>query len=358
MSFDPERYTHESDRAALNALKAIPGFPLLMKGFMNLWNEPQEKILNMSTRIKLGENQMKKYYDMLPPICEKLGIAVPDLYLEMNVTPNAYTYGDTAPFIVMTSGLLKTMPDELIPTILAHECGHIACHHSLYRTMGRTILGGTSNALSALVKFGGILTVPLQVAFYYWMRCSEFSADRAAVLCDGTPRKMQEVCMRFAGWDKDNIADANIEAFLQQAADYKDLIHESAWNKTLEFMVLSQASHPLMAVRATECGEWAGSEQFDRILKGIPDPVTAMPDGEKPETESAPQPEAEKAEPLFDLFGFLRPKKEEQTGTEAGPAEPEASDTDKELYWYQKMAEEGLITWDQYEQKKRELQDR
>ena len=98
--------------------------------------------------------------------------------------------------------------------------------------------------------------------------------------------------------------------------------------------------------------------EFDRILKGIPDPVTAMPDGEKLETESAPQPEAEKAEPLFDLFGFLRPKKEEQTGTEAGPAEPETSDTDKELYWYQKMAEEGLITWDQYEQKKRELQDR
>ena len=29
--FDPERYTHESDRAALKALKAVPGFSALMK---------------------------------------------------------------------------------------------------------------------------------------------------------------------------------------------------------------------------------------------------------------------------------------------------------------------------------------
>ena len=151
MSFDPERYTHPSDRAALKALQAIPGFSLLIKGFMNIWNERQGKILNMSTRIKLGENQMRKYYDMLPPICEKLGIPVPDLYLEMNVNPNAYTYGDTAPFIVLTSGLLDTIPDELVPTVLAHECGHIACKHSLYLTMGRTVLSGASNVLGSVL---------------------------------------------------------------------------------------------------------------------------------------------------------------------------------------------------------------
>ena len=83
---------------------------------------------------------MSKYYDMLPPICKKLGIEIPDLYIELDVSPNSYTSGDTKPFIVMTSGLLETLPDELIPTVLAHECGHIACHHVLYSTMGRMIL--------------------------------------------------------------------------------------------------------------------------------------------------------------------------------------------------------------------------
>lgn len=77
---------------------------------------------------------MPEIYNMLSPICEKLGIDIPEIYLELDVVPNAYTYGDTKPFIVITSGLLETMPMELLPTVIAHECGHIACHHTLYTT--------------------------------------------------------------------------------------------------------------------------------------------------------------------------------------------------------------------------------
>ena len=349
MSFDPERYTHPSDRAALKALQAIPGFSLLIKGFMNIWNERQGKILNMSTRIKLGENQMRKYYDMLPPICEKLGIPVPDLYLEMNVNPNAYTYGDTAPFIVLTSGLLDTIPDELVPTVLAHECGHIACKHSLYLTMGRTVLSGASNVLGSALKLGGLLTVPLQVAFYYWMRCSEFSADRAAVLCDGTARKSQEVCMRLAGWKKENLAEGSIDAFLQQSADYRE-------------MITGQASHPLLAVRAAECGEWEKREQYSRIVNNIPDDVTATAEPEQPQPEEDPARTVEqKITEAFDgLFGFL--KKDQNTETNDTPTETEspeetqkAEEIANELRWYKKMVEEGLITKEQYDRKEREL---
>ena len=364
MSFDPERYTHPSDRAALKALQAIPGFSLLIKGFMNIWNERQGKILNMSTRIKLGENQMRKYYDMLPPICEKLGIPVPDLYLEMNVNPNAYTYGDTAPFIVLTSGLLDTIPDELVPTVLAHECGHIACKHSLYLTMGRTVLSGASNVLGSVLKLGGLLTVPLQVAFYYWMRCSEFSADRAAVLCDGTARKSQEVCMRLAGWKKENLAEGSIDAFLQQAADYREMITGSAWNRTLEFMVLSQASHPLLAVRAAECGEWERSEQYSRIISNLPDDNTDIPETQQTQPEEDPARTVEqKITEAFDgLFGFLKKDQQEGTNDTAQDTETEspeetqkAEEIANELRWYRKMVEEGLITKEQYDRKEREL---
>ena len=199
--------------------------------------------------------------------------------------------------------------------------------------------------------------MPLQVAFYYWMRCSEFSADRAAVLCDGTASKMQEVCMRLAGWDKDIMADANIDAFLQQAADYKEMINGNAWNKTLEYMIMSQISHPLTAVRAMECGEWAKSDLFNRILNGIPDPAEAQPAEETPVNDaSAFTAEPQKPE-SFDILGLLGLKKQdenkpEQPTVQAAPVETEA---EKELRWYRKMAEEGLITWDQYEQKKKEL---
>ena len=255
-------YTHPSDKAALDALKMIPGFGPLMKAFMSVWNEKQFRIMNMSSNLRLGEDQMPKYYNMLFPICERLGIEVPELYLKLDVHPNAYTSGDTKPFIVMTSGLLETLSDELIPTVLAHECGHIACHHVLYSTMGKILLGSASSFL------GGLVTLPIQMAFAYWMRCSEFSADRAAVICDGTPEKMIETCFRFAGCDKDIKAEGNVEAFLKQAEEYNELVGEK-WNKTLEFMLYSQIDHPLNAVRASECKKWGEGDQFKNIMSFV-----------------------------------------------------------------------------------------
>ena len=261
MALNTSVFMHDSDKAALQTLKSIPGFTQLLKGFMNIWNERQFQLSNMSSRLRLSEKQMSKYYDMLPPICEKLGIDVPELYLELDVTPNSYTNGDTHPFIVMTSGLLETLPDELIPTVLAHECGHIACHHVLYTTMGRMILNGVFN----LSGFSSLVTTPLQIAFAYWMRCSEFSADRAAVLYDGSPNKMVEVCMRLAGYDKDIVADASVEAFMEQASEYKKLVETSKWDKTLEFLMFNQYDHPLTALRAYDCREWSETDQFLKI---------------------------------------------------------------------------------------------
>lgn len=263
MAMNTSVFMHESDKTALQALKSIPGFTQLLKGFMSIWNERQFQLANMSSRLHISEKQMSKYYNMLPPICEKLGIEIPDLYLELNVVPNSYTSGDTHPFIVITSGLLETLPDELIPTVLAHECGHIACHHVLYSTMGRMILNG----VFSLSGFSSLVTTPLQIAFAYWMRCSEFSADRAAVLYDGAPDKMVEVCMRLAGYDKDIVADASVDAFIEQAHEYKELVKNSKWDKTLEFLMFSQYDHPLTALRAYECREWSCTDQFGKIKR-------------------------------------------------------------------------------------------
>ena len=73
--------------------------------------------------------------------------------------------------------------------------------------------------------------------------------------------------------------------------------------------------------------------------------------------DAPPSPaEPQKPEP-FDILGLLGLKKQdedkpEQPTVQAAPVETEA---EKELRWYRKMTEEGLITWDQYEQKKKEL---
>lgn len=265
MAIQSDFYVHDSDRIALQALKAIPGFTQVFKAFMKAWSEKQFRILNMSSNLRINENQLPKYYDMLPPICDKLGIDVPELFLTHDVYPNAYTAGDTEPFIVMTSGLLETLPDELIPSVLAHECGHIACHHCLYTTMGRFVLSEAINYLG----LSDLAILPIQVAFSYWMRCSELSADRAAAICDGSADKVIETCMRFAGFDKDIDGVANVDAFMAQAIEYQNMVNDNKWNKTLEFLLFNHEDHPLNAVRAYECNAWAKSERFTKICNYV-----------------------------------------------------------------------------------------
>ena len=266
MALDYKLYLHDSDKAAMAALKAIPGFSQVIKAFMKVWDEQKASLINLSTNLRLSEKQMAKYYDMLPPICEKLGIDVPDLFVKLDVNPNAYTWGDTKPYIVFTSGLFETLPDELIPTVLAHECGHIACHHALYTTIGHALLNGAQAFVSGL---GNVALYPIQLAFAYWMRCSEFSADRAAIICDGSAEKNTEVMMRFAGFDKDIMAEANVEAFMEQALEYKNLVNSNAWNKTLEFILFQNYDHPLNAIRAYEGKEWEETERYKNILEYV-----------------------------------------------------------------------------------------
>jgi hypothetical protein len=68
----------------------------------------------------------------------------------------------------------------------------------------------------------------------------------------------------------------NVEAFMEQAEEYRKLVSDSKYNKTLEFMRFSQATHPINAVRALECREWTQTENyrhakeyFSQYQKGI-----------------------------------------------------------------------------------------
>ena len=105
MSINKDIFLHESDKAALDALESLPGFAQVTKAFIKAFNEKMLDVQNMSTNIRITDKQLKKYHDMLIPICKKLDIEVPDLYLTLNVMPNAYTSGDDKPCIVLTSGM-------------------------------------------------------------------------------------------------------------------------------------------------------------------------------------------------------------------------------------------------------------
>lgn len=258
-----DQFVHPSDVKAQHALERIPGFKKLAKELMTIWHERQCFIENMSGNIKLGTNQMPEIYGLLPPICEKLGIDIPDMYVTLDREVNAYTLGDTEPIIMLTSGLLETLSKEEIQIVIAHECGHILCHHTLYKMMARMIINTSSIFLSGLI---GTLSLPLVAALKYWDRCSEFSADRVSAFFAGGSNKVSDVMFRLAGATHNLGLSVSKEEFLKQAGEYKDYIDSSKINKGMElYMYALSNSHPLLAYRAYEITSWCNSESFFNI---------------------------------------------------------------------------------------------
>ena len=278
---DCEQFIHSTDKKALEALKKIPLLKTVCGKVMSLFNDVQNNIINMSSKVHITEKQLPKIYRMVESICHKIGIDMPELYLELNREPNAYTYGAEKFTIVIHSGLLECLEDDEIYAVLAHECGHIACNHGLYHTIAGMVLGGGAIGLQELSValstkgiageiFGGVLQAvdsALELAFYHWHRCSELSADRIAVLCCDGAKPVIDTMMRLAGGTLHFDTEIDKDLFISQAADYHETVSGNKVNKALEFILTKDDTHPLLAVRAYAAQEFANSVEFQKLLK-------------------------------------------------------------------------------------------
>lgn len=268
----PSDFIHPEDAAALQQMQNLPGFTAFVKKIMSIGYENLMYGTNMASNIRVTEKQLPKLYQHLPPICEKLGIAEPEFYLEMNPIPNAWTSGDTRIFMTVTSGLVEMMDDDELDAVIAHECGHILCRHVLYHTIAQWLATGLENS-----GVFGTLTAPIRLAILYWYRKSELSADRAACLVT-SPETVNTVMARLAGGPASITSEINMEEWASQADEYQKIRNSNLWNKTLQIAAVAGLSHPYAAVRVREILNWVESDQYRTLkaaLEGTKDPVTA-----------------------------------------------------------------------------------
>lgn len=259
----PKDFIHPEDEAALRQMENMPGFTAFMKKVMSIGYETLKYGTNMASNIRLSERQLPEIYRHLPPICEKLGIAEPEFYLEMDPVPNAYTSGDTRIFMTVTSGLLEMMTDEELDGVIAHECGHILCRHVLYHTVAQWLVSGLEN-----LNVIGALTTPIRFAMLYWYRKSELSADQAACLAT-SPETVTAVMARLAGGPHDITSKIDMDEWASQADEYEKIRNANMWNKTLQIGAVASLSHPFAAVRVREILKWAESDQFKMLRNAL-----------------------------------------------------------------------------------------
>jgi Zn-dependent protease with chaperone function len=256
-----EDFVHPHDKAALKTLQAIPLFTRCLKAYLKFLPEEMLMGLNLAQKIRLGPDQLPKIYRLLPPICAELGIAVPELFLEMNPSPNAYTYGDSKVSITLTSGLIEYVDEDELRAVIAHECGHIVCRHVLYHTMASMV---TQIGMTVFGKLAA-MALPVQMALLQWDRNSELSADRVAAVVCGGPMPLVHTMIRLSGGPRSLTGEVNVARYAMQGLEYLKM-GEKPWDHVLQTLTVMGENHPFTAVRTHEILVWSRTEQFVRLM--------------------------------------------------------------------------------------------
>jgi Zn-dependent protease with chaperone function len=260
-------WEHPADRAALQALRTVPGVDEVIRKILALLGgERGVRLLFQGNAVRVGPAQFPRLWHLHTEVCTTFDLPdVPELYVSQTPFFNAGAYGVDTPFIVIHSAALELLDDDELRVLLSHELGHVMSGHALYRTIAAVL---AIISLGALPMLASLVVLPVRLAFLEWSRKSELSADRAGLLGAQDIVVAQRLDMKMAGGGRGQgfAGQMNVEAFMQQAHEYA----ASGEGLDVVYKVLSTLAltHPMHTVRAAELQRWVASGDYDRILRG------------------------------------------------------------------------------------------
>ena len=268
MAIAYEKFIHPEDRAAQEKLRGVPLLDKFIGQYGKHFAGDALRAVNLATKVKVGPRQLPKLYSILADVCDILQIAVPEFYIDENSDRVSYACGVSSPFIVVDAETIDLLSAEELKVLVAHECGHILCQHGLYNMLADVVLGLKGGVPSAA---GSILvTDAMKWALAYWLRKSEFSADRVAAFVMNDADVVARTMMRLAFGCAKITEEVNLGEFLDQAKEYSLIMNEAGVGSAIEenWMVKDLTS-PYPAVRAAQVIEWFHHD--DTVVDSTPE---------------------------------------------------------------------------------------
>ena len=263
-----QAFMHPWDVKATAALHRVPGFDRVIAKVMEYGFERVLFLQNIADNVRVTDKMFPRLYRYLQWSCKVLGVAEPEFYVSLDPVPNAYTYGHTRPFIVMTTGLIELLGEAEQFFAVAHEVGHIKCEHVLYTAVAMNIAALVEILGQATLGLGSLLGKSLELPLYDWQRKSELSADRAALLCLQDKNVAIRSFMKLAGGANKLFHEMDQDEFMRQIRSYEDA-DESTLNKVYKFLITAFRTHPFPIMRAKHLDEWITSGEYSQI-SGVP----------------------------------------------------------------------------------------
>jgi Zn-dependent protease with chaperone function len=296
-------YEHPADRAALVALRSVPGFDALLKGMFGFFSERRLRMMFLASAVRVDDRQFANVHKIFLDAARILDIEKPpELYVTQDPLVNAWTLGLDHPFVVVSTGTLDLLDDEELRVVLGHELGHALSGHALYSSVLFTLMRITG--VGTVIPLGQLGLRAIITALKEWYRKAELSCDRAGLLVSQDPAAVTRVHMKMAGGAR--VEDMNLQAFLQQAEEYEST--GDAREGVIRILNLLNATHPFAVLRALEIKRWVESGEYERILAGgypnrADDPRTSFIDEVKAAAASYKHSFDRSPDPLFK---FLR----------------------------------------------------
>ena len=259
-----DSFRHPLDLEATKTLKQIPGLDMMVRNLLGPMAEQVFYVENIASSILVGEKQLPDLHKLLLEACQILDIDPPQLYVRQHPAPNAYTFAmrGKQPFVVIHTSLIEILTPEEIQAVIAHELGHLKCDHSVYLTPVNLLI----LAAAIVPNVGAVLAQAIQSQLLEWVRCAEFTCDRAALLATQNPKVVMSVLMKLAGGSPTLAPQLNLEAFVDQARAYDD-ISKTELGEMVKSARTAQLSHPVPVLRAREIDRWAGSQEYQKLVQ-------------------------------------------------------------------------------------------
>jgi len=276
---DEKRYEYPWDSNLLNILKKSKVEILFSKKIEEAFEANLLSEQKKGCRLVTAESH-PNLFTLLQEACDILNIEKkPDLYLNTTVKENycnCFTFGAANPVVIleMSEKVLTSFKRDELLFILGHELGHFKSWHCFYDVLTK-LMSKDAELAAQLLKIGlwPMLVTSATIKLYLenWQRMSEFTADRAGLLCCQNINavvtcfiKMEKGCP-FEQYAR---IDGQVPNYIQEARSFE--ADSSSFDKFIRFIKTIGSDHPLTILRIKELLKWQESGEYQRILDGLP----------------------------------------------------------------------------------------